>query len=272
MIKPEFWSDEKLALLSLQARLTYIGLWNLSDDYGVVKGHSAWLKNSIYPYNDIRLDEFGAWLSELTKIGRIVLFLADGEKFYAIRNFRRHQTINRPSKIRNPDPPLSLMEDSLSAHGALTDETETETERETETTTAANDKNRPPPSEDEMQEDKAGLPVPIAGRHQLKPVARVESPVTGRHQPKPVAQVSSPARQKIEFDFEAGHFRHVLSELRRMETWATANPMHRKSNWQRFIVNWLTSSQDRALRGGPNGPPEGEGSLDRWLKKHSTTS
>ena len=64
----------------------------------------------------------------------------------------------------------------------------------------------------------------------------------------------------------------VLSELRRMETWATANPVHRKSNWQRFIVNWLTSSQDRALRGGPNGPPEGEGSLDRWLKKHSTTS
>ena len=72
MIKPEFWSDEKLALLSLQARLTYIGLWNLSDDYGVVKGHPSWLKNSIYPYDDIRLDEFGAWLSELTRIGRIV--------------------------------------------------------------------------------------------------------------------------------------------------------------------------------------------------------
>ena len=293
MIKPEFWSDEKLALLSLQARLTYIGLWNLSDDYGVVKGHPAWLKNSIYPYDDIRLDEFGAWLSELTKIGRIVPFLADGEKFYAIRNFRRHQTIKRPSQIRNPDPPLSLMEDSLSAHGALTDETETETEteteRETETTTAANDKNRPPPKEDETQEDKTGLPVPNAGRHQLKPVARVESPVTGRHQPKPVARVASPAKQKIEFDYETGHFRHVLSELvekwqqaypavdvlselRRMETWATANPVHRKSNWQRFIVKWLTRSQDRAVRGGLNGPPEGEGSLDRWLKKHSTTS
>jgi hypothetical protein len=45
MIKPEFWSDEKLAALSLQARLIYIGLWNLSDDYGVVKGHPlCWLE------------------------------------------------------------------------------------------------------------------------------------------------------------------------------------------------------------------------------------
>jgi hypothetical protein len=275
MIKPEFWSDEKLALLSLQARLTYIGLWNLSDDYGVVKGHPSWLKNSIYPYDDLRLGQFEAWLSELERIGRIVPFVADGEKFYCIRNFRRHQTINRPSQIRNPDVPLSLMEGSLSAHGALTDETETETEteRETETTTAADDKNRPPPKEDVKQEDKADLPAPDAGRHQ----------------PKPVARVSSPVKRKIEFDYETGHFRHVLSELvekwqqaypavdvlselRRMETWAVANPVHRKSNWQRFIVNWLTRSQDRAVRGGPNGPPEGEGSLDRWLKKHSTTS
>lgn len=274
MIKPEFWSDEKLALLSLQARLTYIGLWNLSDDYGVVKGHPSWLKNSIYPYDDMRLGQFEAWLSELERIGRIVPFVADGEKFYSIRNFQRHQTINRPSQIRNPDPPLSLMEDSLSAHGALTDETERETERETETTTAADDKSRPPPKENEKQEDKAGLPALDAGRHQ----------------PKPVARVLSPVKQKIEFDYETGRFRHVLSELvekwqkaypavdvlselRRMETWATANPVHRKSNWQRFIVNWLTRSQDRAVRGGPNtGLPEGEGSLDRWLKKHSTTS
>ena len=65
----------------------------------------------------------------------------------------------------------------------------------------------------------------------------------------------------------------VLSELRRMEAWASANPVNRKSNWQRFVVNWLTRAQDRAGRGGPRaGPPEGEGSLDRWLKKSSTTS
>ena len=296
ILKPEFWSDEKLATVPREARLTFAGLWTCSDDYGVTKGHPAWLKAQIFPYDvDLPLTEFRKWLADLERIGVIVPFTADGESFFHISNFSDHQRVDRPSKLRNP----ACTPDILAKHSRVCRETlatdsrecsdETETETETETTTAANDKNRPPPKEDETQEDKTGLPVPNAGRHQLKPVARVESPVTGRHQPKPVARVSSPAKQKIEFDFETGHFRHVLSELvekwkqaypavdvlselRRMETWATANPVHRKSNWQRFIVNWLTRSQDRAVRGGPNSPPEQEGSLDRWLKKHSTTS
>jgi predicted nucleic acid-binding protein len=47
MIKPEFWDDEKLATVSRDARLLFVGLWSNSDDYGVVKGHPAWLKNRI---------------------------------------------------------------------------------------------------------------------------------------------------------------------------------------------------------------------------------
>ena len=120
-IKPEFWSDEKLATLSLQARLTYIGLWTLSDDYGVVKGHPAWLRNSIFPYDDIPLAQFESWLLELEGIGRIAPFAADGEKFYFIRNFNRHQIINRPSQTRNPSPPETLTEYSVSPRGACSE-------------------------------------------------------------------------------------------------------------------------------------------------------
>jgi hypothetical protein len=50
MVKPEFWDDEKLAKVSRDARLLFIGLWSNSDDYGVVKGHPAWPKNRIFPY------------------------------------------------------------------------------------------------------------------------------------------------------------------------------------------------------------------------------
>jgi len=256
MIKPEFWSDEKLAALSLQARLIYIGLWNLSDDYGVVKGHPSWLKNSVLPYDGVSPAQFESWLAELERIRRIIPFISDGEKFYSISNFQKHQTINRPSQTRNPDPPASILEGSLSTHGALTDETETERETEIKTTTAANRQVSSPP------------PPP----------------------PKPVARVSSSAKERIAFDYETGHFQHVLpelvakwqeaypavdvlSELHRMEAWALANPVNRKSNWQRFIVNWLTKSQDRARSGGSGpGPPAIEGSLERWIKMPSVNS
>ena len=39
VIKPEFWSDEKLARVSREARLLYIGLWSTCDDAGRTKGH-----------------------------------------------------------------------------------------------------------------------------------------------------------------------------------------------------------------------------------------
>lgn len=128
MIKPEFWDDEKLASISRDARLTFIGMWTHSDDYGVVKGNPTWLKNKIYPYEEIRLSDFQKWLTELENLLCILPFETEGEKYFYIRTFIKHQTINRPSQQRNPEPPSNLLEDSLTTHGALTDETETETE------------------------------------------------------------------------------------------------------------------------------------------------
>jgi len=137
MIKPEFWDDEKLATqTSRDARFIFIGLWNHSDDYGVVKGNDVWLKNHILAYEDsLSIQEFSGWLTELERMRCILPFEQDGEKYYYIRTFTRHQKVNRPSKQRNPAPPKHLLEDSVSAQGALTDETETETETETEAET-----------------------------------------------------------------------------------------------------------------------------------------
>ncbi len=132
MIKPEFWDDEKLATISRDARLTFIGMWTHSDDYGVVKGHPAWLKNKIYPYEEIKQSEFQKWLNELEKLLCILPFECEGEKYFYIRAFIKHQVINRPSQQRNPEPPQQIIDDSMNTHGVLTDETETETETETE--------------------------------------------------------------------------------------------------------------------------------------------
>jgi len=90
-IKPEFWTDSKIAKLSRDARLLYIGLWNLSDDAGVVSGNTFFLKSQIYPFDQIQIQQFEKWLEELVKLGFISLFSHNGEKFYYLPNLTRHQ-------------------------------------------------------------------------------------------------------------------------------------------------------------------------------------
>jgi hypothetical protein len=132
MIKTEFWNDEKMAQVSRDARLTFIALWNLSDDYGSVRGHPLWLKNTIYPYDDIKQADFKKWLEELENVRAILPYDGDGEKFYYIRCFTKHQVIGRPSQFRNPPPPDTILEYSMSPQGVLADETKRESKSKSE--------------------------------------------------------------------------------------------------------------------------------------------
>jgi hypothetical protein len=200
ILKPEYWSDEKLALVSREARLTFAGLWTCSDDYGVTKGHPALLKAQIFPYDvDLPIEEFGGWLADLERIGVIDPFTADGESFFYIRNFSDHQKVDRPSKMRNPPCPRDILakpsrvcrESLATVSRECIDETETETETEVQTTTAAAEEVRPPLEEGEQKD--------------VDP----QSPHAGRRQPKPAARVSSPARKGVIFDYDAGRFCQV---------------------------------------------------------------
>lgn len=136
LIRPEFWSDEKLARVSRDSRLLYIGMWLTSDDYGVTKGSPAWLRSQIFPYDeDIKTTRFQEWVVELEKLRRILPFTVDGEKYYYIPKFNEHQKVDKPSKTRNPAPPEGLdsrdsSETVASDPRKSSDETETETETE----------------------------------------------------------------------------------------------------------------------------------------------
>ena len=121
MIKPKFWEDEKLAMISFGARLTYIALWNFSDDYAVVKGNPLWLKNNIFPYDEkLTRAEFEGWVDELKGNRRIVAFDVKGEAFFWIPKFSEHQKIQKPSKdARNPPVPQEVVEDYLNSLGMV---------------------------------------------------------------------------------------------------------------------------------------------------------
>lgn len=92
--------------------------------------------------------------------------------------------------------------------------------------------------------------------------------------PSPASPENSPSskiikdlspHQRIRFDTRTLHFAGILpedvdrwketfpavdveQEIREMELWAAANPAKRKSNWFRFIGNWLSRDQERGGR------------------------
>lgn len=123
-IKPEFWDDEKLASVSRDARYLYISLWKCSDDYGVTRGNASWLNNQVFPYDGLKATQVQKWLDELQKIKVIYPFLNNGEKYYYIKMFTKHQKIDKPSKTRNPECPASLLETLASDSLLSSDEVE----------------------------------------------------------------------------------------------------------------------------------------------------
>lgn len=111
VIKPKLWDDAKIGRLTRDARLLYIGLWNFSDDIGVVIGNSIWLKSKIFPYDQIQIQQFEKWMNELVINGFICLLSYKGERFIYLPNFTRHQVINKPN-YEDLNIPKSLIDNA----------------------------------------------------------------------------------------------------------------------------------------------------------------
>lgn len=119
-IKPEFWTNEDLALLSSDTRLMAIGLLNMADDEGYFKAHPMLVKSFIFPFSDNSLNIHGM-LNDLLNIGYIDLMEgSDGKKYGCVRNFTKHQRVNRPqaSKIGHL---CVVTYSSVNIHGTISD-------------------------------------------------------------------------------------------------------------------------------------------------------
>lgn len=138
MVRPDFWDDEKLGSIPLGARLLFIGIWNLSDDYGVCRARPSWLRGKLFAYDTEITDmDIQRWLEELKGIDALDFFEFSGERFLLVFNFPKHQNITTPSHVHYaPIPPELLARAAEKKDRYLPSlvgkEEETETETETE--------------------------------------------------------------------------------------------------------------------------------------------
>lgn len=101
IIDPEFWSDEEIGQWSHEARLFYIGLWNFADDVGRFKAHPQLLKSQIFPYDQ----KFNIETLKKELNDKVQWYEVSGLQYGYLRNFNKHQRIDKPSDSKLPAPP-----------------------------------------------------------------------------------------------------------------------------------------------------------------------
>lgn len=105
-VKPEFWSDQKLATRSRDARLLYISLWNFADEQARMVGDPRQVKGLCLPMDDdLGPKEIDVLLDELADIGRVVRYTVDGEHFLFLPHLAKHQRLDAQQESRYPEPP-----------------------------------------------------------------------------------------------------------------------------------------------------------------------
>lgn len=102
-IKPEFWTDEDMAEVSEAACLLAIGLLNYADDEGYFNANPKLIKAAVFPIREPSVS-IPVMLRELSNHGYLSMFYtSDNRQFGLIKNFAKHQVVNkpRPSKIKD---------------------------------------------------------------------------------------------------------------------------------------------------------------------------
>lgn len=112
-VKPEFWTDEDLADLSRDARLLYIGLWNIADEHGRLRGDPRYVKGQLFPYDDdLSREAVDGLVDELAKVGKVVRYQAKGSSYLFLPTLHKHQRLDTakvPSRL--PPPPSEKIPD-----------------------------------------------------------------------------------------------------------------------------------------------------------------
>lgn len=100
--KPEHWEDNLLPNISLGAHLLWIGMWNFSDDKGVIERDYHLIKSNVFPRRkEVKPLNIEKWIKELIKFKFVLPFEDKGIQYLIHRTFHIHQRIDKPqpSKI-----------------------------------------------------------------------------------------------------------------------------------------------------------------------------
>jgi hypothetical protein len=128
-IKPEFFTSLTIDSLTLEQRLTFIGLWTYVDDEGRCKYDPRLIRAALWPLSERTAEDVDDDIRGLTEASLITHYVVSERSFLAVNSWVEHQRINRKTASRLPAPsdgeivPLTRRNDrSRRTHGGLSEE------------------------------------------------------------------------------------------------------------------------------------------------------
>ncbi len=106
-LKPEWMENERLAASSDAARVLSVGLILIADDYGNGRAGEGYLIGQIWHATtdlDAARDRMREGLRSLASIGYLSLYKCNGQTYFTLHGWARHQLVKNPSKPRVPAP------------------------------------------------------------------------------------------------------------------------------------------------------------------------
>lgn len=100
-IKPEWLEDERLALAPPEARVLSVALMLIADDHGNGRMVPQILASRIFPASP---GIFANALDTLQDTRFIELYQCEGQTYFSIRNWKKHQRVDKPGKPHVPGP------------------------------------------------------------------------------------------------------------------------------------------------------------------------
>jgi hypothetical protein len=104
-IKPEWLDDELMVSASPEARVLSVALLCLADDYGNGRAGRVWLGARVFP--GMPLETLDRALQVLVSMRYVLLYEVDGQTYYAVRNWEKHQRVDKPGQPKVPGPNLA---------------------------------------------------------------------------------------------------------------------------------------------------------------------
>ncbi len=104
-IKPSFWSDSKVAALTMEERLLLVGLISSADDAGRFVATTSAISGYVFPLDEVPTAKLKRMLAAIGKTGIVVFYAVNGRQYGYLPRWRKHQVISKPQPSQLPEPP-----------------------------------------------------------------------------------------------------------------------------------------------------------------------